>query len=218
MKIIKTCFSQKIFKSPSPSLSPPLPKHNPGHSNTTVNPYIAFPCGICHKSVNANHNAVLCDICNKWIHIKCNYLNKIDYEKLKYSKETFYCLNCTKAISPFTNLNNNEFYTSVTKGALNTENKTIDFRPSVNQLNLFNRLNNFIVNTKLDTDEDQDDLNHMVNCKYYSIDEFTSEKFCSSRTFSILHYNIHSIQRHIEEFRLHLQMLDFDFDIICISD
>ena len=112
-------------------------------------------------------------------------------------------------------MNNNEFFTSVVKGALNTENKPIDFKPSEHQLNLFNRLNDFIENNTLNADDDQD---HMINCKYYNITEFTSEKFCSSRTFSILHYNIHSIERHIEEFRVHLQMLDFDFDIICISE
>ena len=61
-------------------------------------------------------------------------------------------------------------------------------------------------------------MNQTVNCKYYSINDFGKEKFCSSRTFSILHYNIHSIERHIEEFRINLQMLDFDFDIICISE
>ena len=103
---------------------------------------------------------------------------------------------------------------------LNTENKTIGFEPSEYQLNLFNRLNNFIENNAFDTDSDndQDGFNHMVNCKYYSINEFTAEKFCSSRTFSIRHYNIHSIERHIEEFRVSLQMSDFDFDIICISE
>ena len=117
-------------------------------------------------------------------------------------------------------MNNNEFFTSVIKGALNTENKNIDFKPSEYQQNLFNRLNNIIQNNNtLDNDDDDhDDLNHMVNCKYYGINEFTAENFCSSRTFSILHYNIHSIDLHIEEFRVNLQMLEFDFDIICISE
>ena len=57
-----------------------------------------------------------------------------------------------------------------------------------------------------------------IDCKYYSIDEFSSANFSPTRTFSILHYNIHSIELHIEDFRVALEMLDFAFDIICISE
>ena len=35
-----------------------------------------FWCGICSKSVANNHNALCCDNCDKWVHIKCNFLDK----------------------------------------------------------------------------------------------------------------------------------------------
>ena len=222
MKIIKTCFSQQIFNSSYSSSRPlsPNPAPNSFSTSTANNSSITFPCGVCQKSVNDNHHAVLCDICDKWIHIKCNYLNNNDYKKLKNRNETFYCINCTKDISPFSNMNSNEFFTSVVKGVLNTENKNVDFTPSVYQHNLFNQLNTFMdANRSIDeADEGEDFISHSINCKYYGINEFTREKFCSSRSFSILHYNIHSIELHIEEFRVNLQMLEFDFDIICISE
>ena len=53
---------------------------------------------------------------------------------------------------------------------------------------------------------------------YYSMDEFVSSKFNPNKNFSILHYNIHSIQLHIDDFRMALQLLDFSFDVICISE
>ena len=42
-----------------------------------------FPCGVCLKTVANNHNALCCDSCYKWIHIKCNFLNKYTYKKLQ---------------------------------------------------------------------------------------------------------------------------------------
>ena len=33
---------------------------------------VNFPCSVCGKRVGINHEAVCCDKCNKWIHIRCN--------------------------------------------------------------------------------------------------------------------------------------------------
>ena len=50
------------------------------------------------------------------------------------------------------------------------------------------------------------------------MDEFTSAKFNSSKTFSIIHLNIHSIEKQIDEFRIILDILEFKIDIICLSE
>ena len=34
--------------------------------------------------------AICCDLCSKWIHIKCNNLNDLDHEYLKSKDETWY--------------------------------------------------------------------------------------------------------------------------------
>ena len=31
-----------------------------------------FPCKLCPKNVSDNDNAILCDLCQTWVHIKCN--------------------------------------------------------------------------------------------------------------------------------------------------
>ena len=41
---------------------------------------IAYPCGVCNKSVASNHRAIECDLCKKWIHLKCNKLADKDYK------------------------------------------------------------------------------------------------------------------------------------------
>ena len=99
----------------------------------------------------------------------------------------------------------------------------MDLNISNYQQQLIDRFNTAINNNAFDLDsgdedEENNDMFSAIDCKFYSIDEFTAVGFNASKTFSILHYNIHSIECHIEEFQLALQMLDFKFDIICISE
>ena len=65
------------------------------------------------------------------------------------------------------------------------------------------------------TDDKNDDENeeHPIDCKYYTTDEFNNKKFDSTKQFSILHLNIHSLQFHIEELRIALK-----FDLICLTE
>ena len=43
----------------------------------------AFPCKIFNENVNGIDHAIQCDVCNFWVHIKCNSLNYIDYKYLQ---------------------------------------------------------------------------------------------------------------------------------------
>ena len=42
------------------------------NSDTTIT---KFPCKLYPKNVSDNDNAILCDLCQTWVHIKCNHLN-----------------------------------------------------------------------------------------------------------------------------------------------
>ena len=60
-----------------------------------------------------------------------------------------------------------------------------------------------------------------LNCNYYDHMEFTDAKFNSSKSFSIFHFNIHSITKHIESLctlLLSLESTNFEFDVIAISE
>ena len=184
---------------------------------------IADPCGVCHKAVGENHRAICCDICEKWIHIKCNDLNNNDYKFFQEnSDEQFICVNCIAENIPFSKLNNNEFTISVKKGVINSSEKEINFVPSDFQQKVFDKLNSAINNNAFDLDteieDDDDEVIPTIDCQYHNVDDFSSAKFNPTKTFSILPYNIHSIERHIEEFRVILKMIDFNFDIIYISE
>ena len=60
-------------------------------------------CLFCEKIVKTRDKAIFCDLCSKWIHIKCNNLNDLDYEYLKSNDETWYYKTCIQEILPFYN-------------------------------------------------------------------------------------------------------------------
>ena len=53
---------------------------------------------------------------------------------------------------------------------------------------------------------------------YYTIEQLNKQKFNSIKYFSIVHLNIHSLELHIEELRIALNLKNFKFDIICITE
>ena len=186
---------------------------------------IVNPCGLCHGAVAFNHKAIVCDICQKWVHIKCNKLDKNDYKFFQddiNQDDFFFCINCLADNIPFSKLNNNEFCISVKKGVISSDDVDTNFVPSDFQQHIFDQLNQEINNNAFDLDTENnnfgDEIIPAIDCQYYSIDDFTAAQFDPNKSFSILHLNIHSIQRHIEEFRVILQLMDFKFDIICISE
>ena len=58
-------------------------------------------CGICLKRVNKNHRYLLCKLCNKRIHIKCNEIDGNTYNSLKENSDNWFCLLCHESIFPF---------------------------------------------------------------------------------------------------------------------
>ena len=122
---------------------------------------------------------------------------------------------------PFTKLTNNEFDTFIKLGInslLDIENTV--FTPSPSQQIMFHKFNNLISQHSYcnDTEEDNDEEVKSTICYYYSTEEFTKSTFKPSTSFSIFHLNIHSIQLHIDELRILLEMLEFKFDVIAISE
>ena len=51
---------------------------------------------------------IQCDLCDKWIHIKCAETNHQNYEKLMKDPLAWYCKDCTTEIL-FSTLSNKDF-------------------------------------------------------------------------------------------------------------
>ena len=70
---------------------------------------VNFSCKVCEKPVEIDHEAVFCDKCNKWVHIRCNNICKKTCRCLKKAPTPWYCKLCIRAEFPFSKLNNTEF-------------------------------------------------------------------------------------------------------------
>ena len=58
-----------------------------------------FPCRICAKNAHDQDKAVLCDLFELWIYIKCNKLNYLHYRYLQNYDESWYCIECCSTFS-----------------------------------------------------------------------------------------------------------------------
>ena len=185
---------------------------------------IQFPCSYCKKSIHNNHKSIFCDCCNQWIHYKCNLLNLKEYNELVASNddEAWYCINCIPEIFPFSRLNENEFYLTSVEGNDNYNFENVVFA-TPSQKAQYTKLNTYIndqINSLQNDNEanDESDVDPSIDCQYYNFDDFLKAKFQPKTSFSILHLNIHSVQKHIDELRAALDILKFKFDVIALSE
>lgn len=172
-------------------------------------------CKICNKTLAKNHLALKCNVCKRKVHTSCNKLDKKDYTRINTTLENdnlFTCLPCIAEAIPLSNLNNKQLEL-ISQGLDPPE------EVDINHMSLDERQQNAIrrINELMDVQDDDDEMSP-VNCKYYSIDQFKKKKFDPQKHFSILHLNIHSLERHIDELRLALSLMDHNFDFICITE
>ena len=81
---------------------------------------IKLPCGVCEKAIAKTHNALMCDICDKWVHIKCNNVSKDLFNSLRLENENalvnnldlskWVCIKCINSNLPFSDMNDASFY------------------------------------------------------------------------------------------------------------
>ena len=68
-------------------------------------------CNRCSKQVIDNkHNAICCDNCNTWFHLKCSGLTKSDFKTLGDNPfDIWYCKKCLQGNFPFASMDNRRF-------------------------------------------------------------------------------------------------------------
>ena len=182
-------------------------------------------CKCCSKQVGPRLHAIQCDICDEWIHKKCNKLNDIDYRYLQASTSPWYCIICTSETFPFSLLTDIQLIlhlSSNTNINFDVHPPNLSLSPNPTNVNIFNDIDSYIssqipLGNKND-DHDDTILFPQVNCKYYDIDEFCSSKFNNNDSFSLFHLNIASLTAHFDELNTMINLLDFDFNIIGITE
>ena len=180
---------------------------------------IKNPCVLCKKFIAKTHRALRCDICSGLVHIKCNNVTPSSY--LRYMdnkndpsitvKDNWYCISCINSQLPFGLLNNNQFYIN-SKGILSESTlENMNFSLSHADKKIVKQISNIIV-------ENTDPTNAENFCKYYELDNFVKSSFIPESNLSILHLNIASLQFHFDSLLVLLNVLEFSFDCIAITE
>ena len=167
---------------------------------------VKFPCKICTKDVASNHRVIQCDICNIWVHIKCNKINSQTYDLLRKVNTQWFCIECSKDQFPLSKLNNNEFHHTIlgekikllptAKRNFGSENALID------------RLNNVL-----------NDFDIPNSSTYFGIKEF-NDAF-DSKIFTglnLFHLNISSLTYNFDQLHTLLAGLDIKFNVLGITE
>ena len=164
-------------------------------------------CGICLKRVAYRHKSVQCDLCDKWHHIKCDGIDSITYDSLKKSSvlEKHFCKSCKEVTFPFQKLPDNESFTSIVKNIDINEDLNLQLTPPPTLKRLFTDLSSH-----------NKDEPSPINCDYY--DSSSRIPSCNNANHSMFHLNLASLGRHKDELVTALSLLDFQFDIIAITE
>ena len=132
------------------------------------------------KTVANNHQAIKCDKCNLWIHIKCNKINKQTYNYLKPDSSHWFCISCTKEFLPFADIEDGEF-AHATLGKKNKFNHVSNTPKSIRE-NLIQTINS-----------------ESNSSWYFTLDDLIALSYDKKNDFSVFHLNINSLQYHFDE-------------------
>ena len=161
-------------------------------------------CGQCSNRIN-QFVYLYCHSCQKFFHL---YHYSLKKKNLPLPPD-WACDSCTISVLPFSNITKDDFLFTIHGISEKTSNP-------------FSGLSSFSIKSLLDklpgqkisTDEF---LSNSVESKYFTPAEFINEKF-DKKPFSMVHLNIASLQKHIDELRSFLALLNHPFHIICISE
>ena len=123
------------------------------------------------KSVK-DRNSIKCNLCLTKVQLKCNYLNYVDLQYIKFSHKTWHCYNCSKDLFPFTTINNFKLYSLLrSRFYCNSDSNEscLTLKPPKNLSHLFNEVNSFFCDIS-NTQE------NVFNSYYYDIDQLQTLK------------------------------------------
>ena len=156
-------------------------------------------CEICKKNIDDIHVAACCCLCGFRAHKKCNRRHLINYVPADSKNQYPICINCKENTLPFQKQN---------------KDLTEEVNNDKNDLKIyFNAINNSNVENVINTDEDE---TAPLNCKYVDYDNFNHAE--NEKNLSFFHMNISSLGKHKEELETALNILNYKFDIIALTE
>ena len=174
-------------------------------SDESPTPNKSTKCDSCSKKFRKNALFSYCQTCSKFNHLRCVDLNK---NRLPLADD-WMCIKCCTQSLPYSSITNDDFLLTMHGFDENSAELLKDV-PSFSIQTLLDQL----PGQKFDTDEFVSDS---IESKYYTPAKFISKKL-PKKSFTMIHLNIASLQRHIDELRSLLTLLNHPFDVICITE
>ena len=171
----------------------------------------SIPVEFARKKVDKSHKCIRCNLCNYKLHIKCNKTDEKTYVKMVKGEKIQLCLKCIEGSLPLQKLTDQQFFTISAKG-INKDIEDINqsILPPSSFKSFFNRVNDLSNN-----DNNEEDI-PAINCKYVDINSFKYTQ--KVKDFSLFHLNIASLAKHKDELETVLNLLDYKFDILGITE
>ena len=191
-------------------------------------PYI---CPVCSKNFYPNvQNCIQCDTCKGWVHhenrLKCSALTDIEFAE--HQNDEYKPYECDHCVAEKIANDNNSIFVRLpfpVECEGNPFGKPADkIKPDVSSLTP-EQLKKFVkqcdtIQEQLDSVNDENDnlTSTLVNSKYYDFKKFNKIRYDKESKFGLMHVNIASLNAHVDDLRTMLSRLNFDFDIIGLTE
>ena len=167
-----------------------------------------YPCSICRK--NVVNDAILCDICNCWVHRTCAKLSKKQLQ-LKSNSNYYYFCRKRKCELPFMDLNDDDFLYC-----------NSSFELDENVFQVYSKCQNidYFENECMANDRDEvGDMigNFQMNCKYYFAQQ-NAININNIDGLSVIHFNARSLSANFVNIKECLSQIKNHFHVIAISE
>ena len=185
-------------------------------------------CNICQKKVLRHSYHLKCHNCWDLVHLNC--LPSVDRGESIYANRetgTWYCTKCIGQILPYNHIFDDcDFLSALSENWSLTNTLPIDMITNQNHLFLPFELNESESHPLLDADPDMQYYNNQYNSVLYSCDYYLEDSCndkikkegISNTAFSLLHSNIRSAVRNLQNFESYLASIDHQFKIIALSE
>ena len=183
--------------------------NNTSSTKTRIKSNAKSKCGKCQKHMRGHLKIINCDTCGKYFHVNCSGTSKKVFLNLKALNESWLCLNCLSNELPFYDLDNNDLYSEI-------KNTSIQKSDSVNSMPSFT-IQSLLDQMQRQNFEMDEFMSATITSKYFTPSEFIEPRLPSNK-FSMLHINIASLGKYIDELRCLLDVLKNSFDIIGITE
>lgn len=171
---------------------------------------IKYPCNICQRPIAKNHREIKCDVCDKRVHIKCNYTPINEYERLQGNNIGWSCQKCTLSNIPFSTSSKDVLHL-LNDGKLTVFIDHFDTEENVN-VEFFRDVEEVFI-------READEISVPTQCPYLSLSELNKNYAKNDNPeLSLLHLNISSLKLHHAELDTLIKNCNVKFDIIGISE